>query len=350
MSTQSTQSTQSAQGARGTAQTQNAREPRLVVIGENVMDLLPTSHGADVLKAAPGGGPANTAVAAARLGTPTRLLARIGSDGFGEMIRERLLGEGLDPTGLLAAEEPTALALAVLGPDGSARYDFRMDDAADWRWRPGELPEELAPGVRALHAASIALFREPGATLIEAMLRREHGRGRVTLTLDPNIRHDVIGDPATARALALRHAAQAHVVKASDEDLAFLYPDLSPARAAHAVAALGPTLVVVTMGGDGALAVAHGAEVSVAAPRTEVADTVGAGDSFMGALLNWLDRHDRLGEGPRARLAGLGGPDLEDLLGFAVSVAAITVTREGANPPTIDEVVGKGERTELVER
>lgn len=215
-----------------------------------------------------------------------------------------------------------------------------MDDAADWRWRTGELPEELEPGVRALHAASIALFREPGATLIEAMLRREHGRGRVTLTLDPNIRHDVIGDPVTARALALRHAAQAHLVKASDEDLAFLYPDLSPVRAAHAVAALGPVLVVVTMGADGALAVCRGEEVAVAAPRTEVADTVGAGDSFMGALLNWLDRHDRLGEDPRARLAGLDEADLEALLGFAVSVAAVTVTREGANPPTMAEVAG----------
>nr|WP_263363750.1 carbohydrate kinase [Nocardiopsis quinghaiensis] len=327
------------------------RDPRLVVIGENVMDLLPTGHGADVLRAAPGGGPANTAVAAARLGTPTRLLARIGADGFGALIRERLLGEGLDPAGLLAAEEPTALALATLGPDGSARYDFRMDDAADWRWRPGELPGELEPGVRAVHAASIALFREPGATMIEALLRREHGRGRVTLTLDPNIRQGVIGDPADARALALRHAAQAHLVKASDEDLAFLYPDLSPVRAARAVAALGPTLVVVTMGGDGALALSHGKEVSVAAPRAEVADTVGAGDSFMGALLNWLDRHGLLGEDPRARLAGLDEAALEDLLGFAVSVAAVTVTREGADPPTMEELAGRGgEPEELVER
>ncbi|WP_150251086.1 carbohydrate kinase family protein [Nocardiopsis deserti] len=346
-----TQNPGDAQGAPAGGAAGSGSSPRLVVVGENVMDLLPTSHGADVLKAAPGGGPANTAVAAARLGTPTRLLARIGADGFGELIRERLLGEGLDPAGLLPAQEPTALALATLGQDGSARYDFRMDDAADWRWRAGELPEELEPGVRALHAASIALFREPGATLIEAMLRREHGRGRVTLTLDPNIRHDVIGDPVTARALALRHAAQAHLVKASDEDLAFLYPDLSPARAAQAVAALGPALVVVTMGADGALAVSRGEEVAVAAPRTEVADTVGAGDSFMGALLNWLDRHDRLGEDPRARLAGLDKADLEDLLGFAVSVAAVTVTREGANPPTMAEVAGgDGRPEELAQR
>ncbi|WP_017571060.1 carbohydrate kinase family protein [Nocardiopsis halotolerans] len=328
--------------SQNTRDAQGTPSPRLVVVGENVMDLLPTSHGADVLRAAPGGGPANTAVSAVRLGTPTRLLARIGADGFGELIRARLLGEGLDPAGLVAAEEPTALALATLGPDGSARYDFRMDDAADWRWRPGELPEELEPGVRALHAASIALFREPGAALIEGMLRREHERGRATLTLDPNIRHDVIGDPGRARESVLRHVAQAHLVKASDEDLAFLYPDLSPVRAAHALAALGPVLVVVTLGADGALAVSGGMEVSVAAPRTEVADTVGAGDSFMGALLNWLDRHDRLGEGPRDRLAGLDKTELEDLLGFAVSVAAVTVTREGANPPTMEEVAGRG--------
>ena len=90
---------------------------RLAVVGENVMDLLPTRHGADVLRAVPGGGPANTAVAAARLGVPTRFLARIGNDAFGGIIRERLLSEGLDPRGLFDAEEPSALALATLGPD-----------------------------------------------------------------------------------------------------------------------------------------------------------------------------------------------------------------------------------------
>ncbi|GAA1459632.1 carbohydrate kinase [Nocardiopsis exhalans] len=313
---------------------------RLVVVGENVMDLLPTRHGPDVLRAAPGGGPANTAVAAARLGLPTRLLARIGSDGFGELIRARLLAEGLDPSGLIAAEEPSALALATLDENGAARYDFRMDDAADWRWQPGELPESFEPGVRAVHAASIALFREPGASLVEALLGREHGRGQVTVTLDPNIRPDVIGDPAAARALALRHAAQAHVVKASDEDLAFLYPGRGPEDAARALAALGPALVVVTLGARGAFALSHGVSASVPAPETEteVVDTVGAGDSFMGALLRRLDLDGRLGSEPRNRLAGLTEQDLTALLSFAATAAAHTVTREGADPPTAREL------------
>lgn len=311
---------------------------RLVVVGENVMDLLPTRHGPDVLRAVPGGGPANTAVAASRLGVPTRFLSRIGNDAFGGLIRERLLTEGLDPRGLVAADEPSALALATLGPDGAARYDFRMDDAADWRWGPDDLPASLDPEVTALHAASIALFREPGATLVEAMLRREHARGQVTVTLDPNIRHDVIGDPDTARSLVFRHAAQAHVVKASDEDLAFLYPNLPPARAARAIAALGPALVVVTMGAEGALALLHEIEVTVPAPKTDVVDTVGAGDSFMGALLCRLDQSDLLGEGPRARLSGLAPADVEEMLTFAATAAAHTVTREGADPPTAEEL------------
>ncbi|MBR8744498.1 carbohydrate kinase [Nocardiopsis sp. MG754419] len=311
---------------------------RLVVVGENVMDLLPSRHGPQALWAAPGGGPANTAVAASRLGLPTRLLARIGSDGFGSMIRERLLGEGLDPDGLIDAEEPSALALATLGPDGSANYDFRMDDAADWRWRAGELPDTLDGDVTALHAASIALFREPGATLIESLLRREHGRGRVTITLDPNIRADVIGDPSAARGVALRHVAQAHVVKASDEDLAFLYPDLTLNEAAAALAALGPVLVVVTRGAEGAFALSHGVSASVRAPKAEVVDTVGAGDSFMGALLHRLDLDGRLGSAPRERLAGLTEVDLEELLTHAAAAAAHTVTREGADPPTEEEL------------
>nr|WP_067606782.1 carbohydrate kinase [Nocardiopsis listeri] len=311
---------------------------RLVVVGENVMDLLPTRHGPQALWAAPGGGPANTAVAASRLGLPTRLLARIGSDGFGSMIRERLLGEGLDPAGLVDADEPSALALATLAADGSASYDFRMDDAADWRWRSDELPETLEPEVVAVHAASIALFREPGASLIEALLRREHGRGRVTITLDPNIRAAVIGDRSDARALALRHAAQAHVVKASDEDLDYLYPDHTLEQAASALAALGPALVVVTRGAEGAFALSHGVSASVSAPKTEVVDTVGAGDSFMGALLHRLDLDGRLGDSPRERLAGLTEADLEALLTHAATAAAHTVTREGAEPPTREEL------------
>ncbi|GHC72520.1 fructokinase [Nocardiopsis terrae] len=316
----------------------SAGSARLVVVGENVMDLLPTGHGPGILRAAPGGGPANTAVAAARLGLPTRLLARIGSDGFGGLIRDRLLAEGLDPSGLVTAPEPSALALATLAADGSARYDFRMDDAADWRWGPGELPESLGDGVRAVHAASIALFREPGASRIGALLRREHDRGRVTVTLDPNIRQDVVGDPDAARALALHHAAHAHVVKASDEDLDFLYPGRTPAEAAQALAALGPALVVVTLGGDGALALSHGVTASVTVPQVEVVDTVGAGDSFMGALLHRLDLDGRLGSDPRSRLTGLTGAALADLLSYAAAVAAHTVTREGADPPTAAEL------------
>ncbi|WP_436892019.1 carbohydrate kinase family protein [Nocardiopsis dassonvillei] len=298
------------------------------------MDLLPVPGEPGLLRAAPGGGPANTAVAARRLGVPTRFLARIGADGFGRAIRHRLAVEGLDPEGLLPAEEPSALALARLGVDGSAVYDFRMDDAADWRWRSGELPEELEPGVRALHAASLALFREPGAGAVEALLRREHGRGRVTISVDPNIRPGVIGDPDTARVLALRDLAQAHVVKASDEDLAFLYPDRNTEEAAAAVADLGPSLVVVTRGAEGAFALAHGVRAEAAAPRVRVVDTVGAGDTFMGALLSWLDGRDRLGEDPRARLAGLTKEELEEMLSFAARAAAVTVTREGADPPT----------------
>ncbi|OLT28607.1 carbohydrate kinase [Nocardiopsis sp. CNR-923] len=313
------------------------------------MDLLPTAHGPDVLRAVPGGGPANTAVAAARLGTPTRLLARIGADGFGARIRDRLLGEGLDPSGLVAADEPSALAVATVGRDGSARYDFRMDDAADWRWRPGELPESLDSRVRAVHAASLALFREPGSARIEAMLRREHGRDEVTVTLDPNIRPDGVGDPDEARALALRHAAQAHLVKASDEDLAFLCPDLPPLRAARAIATLGPALVVVTLGAKGAVALTHTREVEVRAPRVRVADTVGAGDAFMGALLHWLDRAGRLGRGPRARLAALGQDSLRELLTFATAAAACTVTREGADSPTADELAAVLEEADAVD-
>jgi fructokinase len=229
--------------------------------------------------------------------------------------------------------------VASLDASGSAHYDFRLDDAADWRWRDGELPDALPDGVRALHTGSIAALRPPGSAAVEELLRREHERGAVTISFDPNARPAVVGDHDEARATARRIAALAHIVKASDEDLAFLDGDRPTLEAARALAGAGPSLVVVTRGGEGAVALrADGTEVAVAAPVVDVVDTVGAGDSFMGALLHRLDAEGFLGSGPRDRLARLDEEALRRVLRFACQAAAHTITRVGADPPTAPEV------------
>ncbi|CAM3839476.1 carbohydrate kinase [Nocardiopsis gilva] len=304
--------------------------PRLAVLGENVMDLIPRGDEPGVYRAVPGGGPANIAVAAARLGTPTAFLARFGSDGFGATMRERLAAEGIGLDLAVTAPEPSALALTTLGADGQARYDFWMDGAADWQWSDAELAAPLPDSLRLLSVGSVAAFRGPGAEAIERLLARERDRGRLILGFDPNVRPAVIGDPDWARARYLGLAGLSHVVKASDEDLRMLHPGVDEEAAARQLLGEGAALVVVTAGAKGSRAFTRHRDLAVPAPAVDVQDTIGAGDTFMGALLHTLARLD---VAPDA-VGDLGEPDLRTLLTTAGAAAAVTCTRSGAQPPT----------------
>ncbi|MFC4562503.1 carbohydrate kinase [Nocardiopsis mangrovi] len=313
--------------------TPNPTAPRLAVLGENVVDFLPL--GDDAFRAVAGGGPANIAVAAVRLGLPTALMARTGGGPMGELVLRRLRTEGVDERHLVRTAESTALAIAAVGADGGASYDFRLGDAADWNWTEGDLPERLDPAITALHTGSIAALRAPGADTVEALLRRERERGGVTIGFDPNMRPAVIDPLERSRARTERLAGLSHLVKVSDEDLGHLYPGTDTEEAARSLLDLGPGLVVVTKGGDGAVALTRAERVAVAAPEVEVADTVGAGDTFMGALLWRLDAADLLGG---ADLGALDADVLAELLSYAAAAAACVVTRPGADPPTAEEV------------
>nr|WP_281381943.1 carbohydrate kinase [Nocardiopsis mwathae] len=306
----------------------------MAVLGENVMDLLPHGEEPGVYRAVPGGGPANIAVAAARLGTPTAFMGRFGADGFGAAMRDRLAAEGIGLDRAVAAAEPSALALTSLGADGQARYDFWMDGAADWQWSDAELAAQPPESVRLLCVGSVAAFRSPGAEAVERLLARERDRGRLVLGFDPNVRPAVIGPPERARARHRRLAALSHLVKASDEDLRTLHPDHDEEGAARRLLADGASLVVVTAGAKGARAFTRRCDLAVPAPAVQVTDTIGAGDTFMGALLHTLSRLDVT---PDA-VADLGEPDLRTLLTTAGAAAAVTCTRHGARPPTEPEL------------
>ncbi|HEX7187604.1 MAG TPA: carbohydrate kinase [Actinomycetes bacterium] len=310
----------------------------VAVAGEAITDLVPA--GSDGLfRAAPGGSPANVAVGLARLGVPVRMLARLSSDVFGRRLRRHLEDNGVDLTRAVVAAQPSSLAIVVLAADGSAEYDFRVDGTADWQWTDGEL-EGSVDDVHALHVGSLALTTPPGG----AVLRRlaAHARRTATVTFDPNVRQLLMGSPEATMRIVDELLGVADVVKASAEDLAWLAPGRSLSDVATDWVSRGPALVVITRGGDGALAVGRSAgEVTRPGLRVDVVDTVGAGDSFMSALLAGLHVRDLLGASARDRLAALGAAEVAGLVDEAVEVSAVTCSRLGADPPTADEM---GER------
>jgi fructokinase len=307
----------------------------VAVAGEVITDLVPTGRDGD-FHATPGGSPANVAVGLARLDVPVRMLARVSADALGQRLRAHLLANGVDLSHAVAAAEPSSLAIVVLEADGSAAYDFRVDGTADWRWTDAELADAL-DGVDALHVGSLALTTPPGG----AVLRRLAARARTsaTVSFDPNVRHLLMGPQAEVLAVAHEVLAVADVVKASAEDVGWLEPGRDLADVARAWQEHGPSLVVITRGGDGALAVGRsGTPVERPGRAVAVVDTVGAGDSFMSALLAGLARRDLLGVDRRTALAALTDDELAALLDEAIEASAVTCSRPGADPPRLGEL------------
>jgi fructokinase len=307
----------------------------LTVLGEAIVDLV--GEGDRRYRAHPGGSPLNVAVGLGRLGQPVSLAARLSRDAFGAMFREHLDAAGVDPRHLISAPEPSTLAVATLDPSGVAAYDFWTEGTADWQWSAAELAGVVDDETVALHTGSIALELEPGASQVLELLRRVRHVGRATISYDPNVRMARRGSPAEGRRAVERVVGLADLVKVSSEDLIWLYPEQEPVVAGRQWAAAGPELVVVTLGGDGAVALpAGGAEVRRTAPPVDVVDTVGAGDAFSSALLGALAERGALGRGPGG--GRLGAVDLGAVLDRACLVAALTCARAGADPPTLAEV------------
>lgn len=306
----------------------------LVVAGEALMDMVPATHdGTPVYEARPGGSPFNVAIGCARLGVPTAFLGRLSTDGFGRRLLAHLSDNDVDTRYVVDTEQLTALAFVHADEVGAAQYSFYMNGTAERSLRPEDVPADL--DIDALHIGSIALVLEPLAGTVEHLVERV-GR-TATITLDPNIRPQFIPDRGAYRERLSRLVARADLVKVSDEDLGWLEPARDPVEVAREWMASGPGLVVVTRGADGAVAVT-GTDVRAVPGRTvDVADTVGAGDSFMAALLAWLADRDRLGD---ALAVPPAGDELTDLLAWSVEAAAITCTRRGADPPARADLRG----------
>jgi fructokinase len=299
------------------------------VIGEALVDLVPRGQPGDY-RAHAGGSPFNVAVGLARLANRTALMARLADNAFGRILREAAAAEGIDLSGAPRATEPTTLAVVSVDDDAHATYDFYFEGTADWQWTVAELAG-LPAETEVLHYGSIASWTEPGGELIERVGAEAHAGGRILVSYDPNVRPPVLGAPERGRELVERSVRDAHVVKASREDLEWLYPSDSVDEVGPRWNELGAAVVVVTDGANGAIAYREGAPPLRRPGRTIVlVDTIGAGDAFTAGLLSGLVRRDL--HAPEG-LAAIPDAALADVLDEAVLVSSVTCERAGADPP-----------------
>lgn len=309
-----------------------AHELRVVVIGESLVDIISDPRQPEAVQVHPGGSPLNVAVGAARLGLRTSLVTHYADDRHGLLIEEHLTTNRVQV--INGGTTPTSTALATLGPDGAANYTF----AITWEINGAALPALAAvEGSTHVHTGSIATLLPPGdqATVALVQAAREHA----TVSYDPNCRPGISPDVAVARQKAELFVAASDVVKASDEDLNWLYPDRTPDETLAAWLALGPAVVALTRGAAGPVILSRNGRVEMAAESITVADTVGAGDSFMAGLIAGLAQLGALGaEGGRTRLYSLTPEELKALATYANRAAAITCSRQGANPPRKKEL------------
>ncbi|MDQ0093157.1 carbohydrate kinase family protein [Paeniglutamicibacter psychrophenolicus] len=288
----------------------------VVVVGEALTDIVTSAAGTSEH---PGGSPANVAYGLGRLGLRTGLLTALGDDARGQALHEHLGRAAVSVLPGSTTLGRTASATVTLAGDGSASYRFDIDWSLE--------AERLAQVPRLIHTGSIATFLEPGASAVQELLANH--RDECLVTYDPNIRPALLGSQAEARATFEDIAGLSHAVKLSDEDAAWLYPGSTLEETATRILGTGARLVVITRGGEGSLLATATTVFSAPSVASTVVDTIGAGDSYMAAMIMSL-----LGAGElrvdRASLESLGRT--------ASMAAAITVRRAGANPPTVAEL------------
>ncbi len=295
--------------------------PRILVVGEALVDVVPDSSGQP--RDLPGGSPANVAITLGRLGRDVRLVTLLGEDPRGDLVRTWLEASDVTVSSVPPGSGRTSSAAVTLDASGAATYDF------DLSWDLAEVPDDECD---VLHVGSIATVLEPGADTVLEAVRAQ--RGRAVVSLDPNARPAITPDRTGPVARVEELVALADVVKVSDEDLAWLHPDDGLVETATRWASMGPGLVVVTRGGDGAIAFRpDGTTLDVPGVPVTVADTVGAGDTFSGVLLDALLSLGVRGADGGAALRGLSDRDVLGAVTTAAIGAAINVSRPGANPP-----------------
>lgn len=313
----------------------------LAVIGECLVDVVESETSAP--KSHVGGSPFNVAVGLSRLGHEVVFAGRRGNDDYGRMIARSLRAQSI--TSLLEADElPTSVATATLDPTGQASYTF----ALDWVLPPADELQEMfkqtAGEIDHLHTGSLAAVIAPGSEVVQTVLAQQ--RETSTISYDPNYRPTLVPNREEARQQVEACVALADVIQASTDDIELLYPERSHLDTMKAWLELGPGLVTVTRGASGAMALARSGFAEQEAFPVDVADTVGAGDSFMAATLSTLRHQGLLGAQNRQALRDISAEGVAAVLRTAAQAAAITSSRFGAQPPTakeLSEILAKAE-------
>lgn len=306
----------------------------ITAIGEVLIDLTQTGtneHGVPLFAANPGGAPANVAVAAARLGASAAFLGKVGQDGFGAYLRRVLEENGVDASGLRVGSEPTTMAIVSVDPRGER--DFRFVRGADQTLSPEEVSERAVEGTKILHFGSVSLTGglARNATIFAA---RQARRAGVVVSYDPNYRASLWNSREEAAQWMTIPLPLVDILKLSEEELPLLAGCADLEEGSRKLEEGGVSLILITLGDKGAFCRWHGESFLVPGVSVQVADTNGAGDTFLGAVLSRLCRREG---GP---LEGLTAGELRTIVDYANRAAARTCSRSGAIPamPTADEL------------
>lgn len=305
----------------------------LLSCGDALIDFLPVKSidGRDAFLPVAGGSCLNVAIGMARLGAPAGFVGGISNDLFGAMIADHAQASQVDLRYASRSSRPTKLAF-VRTVAGEPQYTFYDEGTAsrNWTYRQGSIP---FAEVDAIHLGSTTLVDANAAA--QSMRMVEHARVSTTISFDPNCRPNLVRDKAEYAARMDQFAGRAHIVRLSESDFAFLHNGSDHAGKAAALLAAGSLLFIITRGVRGAQAWhLRAGTVEVEAPPVDVIDTIGAGDSFTAGLLFALRAMGRIAADALSRL---NASELERALSFAVTCAAVTCTRQGADPPHLSE-------------
>ena len=311
----------------------------IYTIGEALIDFIPKEKGVGLKDVtsfykAPGGAPANTACAAARLGARTAFIGKVGSDPFGSFLLQALKESGVDIRRVRTTQEaPTALAFVSLKSDGNRDFLFYRNPSADMLLSPEEINGDWFKKGDLLHFCSVDLIEAPVKYAHRKAIECVKAAGGV-ISFDPNVRLPLWQDPAACRRTIIEFLPMADLVKISDEELEFVTGTSDAAAGAHALLQGDVKAVVLTKGAQGASWFTKQYSESVPGLSVAASDTTGAGDAFMGAVLYLLDRDG-------AALRDLGPKDAQFVLDFANRAAALSTTRPGAieSLPSLEEVL-----------
>ncbi len=305
----------------------------IISCGEALIDMLPRSSesGAQMFEPVVGGAVFNTAKALGRLGVSSGYFGALSEDAFGALLCDALDDAGVSHALCPRSKLPTALAIVSL-LKGTASYSFHFSDTAGLSLRAEDLPD-IPDAVTGMHFGGISLVAEPCGSAYEALLMRE--KDRRLISIDPNIRPSFVTDETAYRGRLQRLLANSHVIKISDEDLHWMYPQQAPETVAKTWLDSSAKLVVLTRGEAGAQLYSHQGEAVVEAVPAEVVDTVGAGDTFVAGLWAGLAA---AGVDNQSVLQSVELGVLERAVSYAQRAASISVSRAGADSPWLEEM------------